>query len=278
LIVSDCTDVAFAEMRGAIIKSATAAAMTADPVIEALVPVREMSILNASFLLRLMADAYDTDTLLMFVVNSVQIRPERIVGITGQGHLFEGANTGALGWLARDMGVASLYELDDPGFVPFGGKFVHAPAVGRILAGVPISDLGTAMDPAALRSTLPVEGQIVHIDNFGNGKFRSTQKWELGQALTVTIGGTPLSVVYGERMMDHSDGTWVVYPGSSLDLMEIGEVRGPGLIPLRIAPGEIVELHASGRGLADPATEREVPVMKSRALRSTAGSAGRIRV
>lgn len=242
VIISDCTDLAFAEMRGAIIKSARNAGLDRDPWIDALAPVHHFSVLNAGFVLRMMAEAYPAGTLLMVVMNSIRDRTERIAGRLTNGLVFEGTNTGAFGWLLRDFEVAECVEIHDPGFVPFGGKFVHAPAVGRLLAGHSLGDIGLTMDPERIRRRVPKAGEIVHVDNFGNGKFLLNERFAAGDRIQVSIGATTFNAVYGHRMMNHADGSWVIYPGSSLDLHEIGEVRGNGIRQFNIKPGERIEV------------------------------------
>lgn len=243
VVVSDCTDLAFAEMRGAIIGAARAAGMERDPSIEPLVPVSDFSVIAGAFAARMMAEAYDPSTVIMVVINAIPLRTERIVGRLGNGMVFEGTNTGTFGWLIRDLGIEECFELHDPGFVPFGGKHVHAPAVGRLLAGQSMADLGRPFAPERIRATLPEPGVVVHVDNFGNAKLALDEGFEDGEPLRVRLpDGSSFDAVYGRRMMDHPDGTWVVYPGSSLDLGEIGEVRGPGMRRFAVRPGATVEV------------------------------------
>ena len=245
VIVSDCTDIAFAEMRGSILRSAHEYAPGRPLHIEPLAPVTPFSVLNAGFTLRLMAEAYPTGTLLMFIMNSIRERTERIVGRTKTGVLFEGTNTGAAGWLVEDLGVEECYELHDPGFVPFGGKFVHAPAVGRLAAGCAMSELGNPFPAERIRRTMPGDGVVVHVDNFGNAKLPLRARFEIGQPLVVTLpDGRRIDAVYGRRMMEHEDGTWVVYPGSSFDLHEVGEVRGAGVLRFGVGPGDALRVEA----------------------------------
>lgn len=241
VVVSDCTDLAFAEMRGAIIGAARSAGMDHDPRIEPLVPVSDFSVIAGAFAARMMAEAYDRRTVIMVVINAIPLRTERIVGRLGNGMLFEGTNTGTFGWLVRDLGLEECYELHDPGFVPFGGKFVHAPAVGRLLAGRPMHELGRPFAADRIRAVLPDPGVVVHVDNFGNAKLALDERYDDGEPLSVRLpDGTLLDAVYGRRMMDSPDGTWVVYPGSSLALAEVGEVRGPGMRRFDVRPGDAI--------------------------------------
>ncbi|MEW2514705.1 SAM-dependent chlorinase/fluorinase [Streptomyces sp. NPDC046870] len=247
VMVSDCTDVAAAELYLAVDRAVRETDPSVSVQIGPLVPVRPYSILHTAFLTRLLAESAAPGTVLMVVVNSRPERTERLVGRTGHGDLFfAGANTGALGWLTADLGVRECYELTDPGFVPFGGKFVHAPAVGALAAGTPLARLGLPFPADRIRRLLPQEGTVVHVDNFGNAKFPlAAGALRFGDRLRVRIGGHVLDAVYWERMMDLADGTWVVYPGSSLGLHELGQVRSAGLHGLGCAVGDRVRVDVS---------------------------------
>jgi S-adenosylmethionine hydrolase len=252
VLVSDCTDVAFAEMRGGILSAAHAVNPSARLDIEPLVPCADYSVVNAGFVIRLVAEAYPPGTLIMFVMNSLQQRTERIIGRTATGGLyFEGTNTGAAGWLLDDFGVAECYELHDPGFVPFGGKYVHSPAVGRFVAGVPMAELGRPFPVGRIRRVRAREFEVVHVDNFGNAKIAADLRGvAVGDQVRVGVAGEEIEAVYHERMMACSDGTWVVYPGSSFGLLEIGEVRGPGMRRFGTRAGDIVSVKSGSGGAA----------------------------
>jgi S-adenosylmethionine hydrolase len=244
VVVSDCTDIAFAEMRGRIIRAALEVDPASSPDIEALVPCSDFSVVNAGFAVRLVAEAYPPGTLIMLVMNSLRERTERIIGRTSTKQLFfEGTNTGALGWLLDDFGVEECYELHDPGFVPFGGKYVHSPAVGRFAAGVPMGDLGRPFPTGAIRRVRAAEYEVVHVDNFGNAKVMADcSGFNVGDPLVVEVSCERIPAVFYPRMMDCPDGTWVVYPGSSFGLLEIGEVRGLGLRRFGTQPGDTVSI------------------------------------
>jgi hypothetical protein len=82
LIVSDCTDVAFIEMRSSVHRAAEEYCPGTSVQIEPLVPVQPFSVLNAGFMVRLMAEISTPDTLIMFIINSIRERTERIIGRT----------------------------------------------------------------------------------------------------------------------------------------------------------------------------------------------------
>lgn len=225
VIITDCTDVAFLEIRGAIYSNIVNTNENYE--IEPIVKVDNYNITNTSFLVRLIAEIYPYGTLINVVVHPSKRRGERIVGRTEKkGIIFEGTNTGAFGWLLKDFGCSELYEIDDKGFVPFGGKYVHAPVVGKIISGSPLYEFGKVFGISEIRDVDRSDGTILHIDNFGNVKFVGDIMGKRGERYTVAIGKKRYQAVYCDRMMDMDDGELVIYPGSSLGFPEIGIVRG----------------------------------------------------
>jgi len=249
VLITDCIDVAVVEMRLAI-DAAYRKAGGRGHVLQRVEPpvlCDAYSITNAAFLTRLVAELAAPGTIIMVIANPMKQRPERIFGRTKTGVLFEGPNTGAFGWLAHDQGIAECVEIHDPGFVPFGGKYVHAPAVGRYLAGAPLSELGTAFEHDKVRGTLPTEAEVVHIDNFGNAKMFATtellKKSPSGQKVTVRLPDQQIiDAHYAVRMMERNDGDWVLYPGSSMGLLELGQVRHSGFLGSSLRAGQVLAI------------------------------------
>lgn len=125
---------------------------------------------------------------------------------------------------------------------------MHAPAVGKLLAGADPHDLGTPFPEDRLRNLPDLQGQLVHIDNFGNGKFTGELWASVGDHLDVDLGGERVAAVFADRMMGLQDGTWAVYPGSSLGLLEIGQVRKNGLLQYELSPGDQIRVTTSVQG------------------------------
>lgn len=226
VVITDCKDVAFNEMRRIVINECSE--LGVDEVEVELVSVAEFSLVNAAFLTRLMADYYTEDTVFSIVINPQKHRSPRIYGQLNNGIKFFGANTGALSWVLNDFGYKSLYEVHDPGFISFGGKYVHAPNVAKLVAGVPMDSFGKLFAKEAL-ATLDIDsGTIVHIDNFGLLKIMGeTPKFEEGQKFKISINGEErFEAKFSNRMMTQDDRDWVLYAGSSLhSLPELGTVR-----------------------------------------------------
>lgn len=244
--ITDCSDIAYSELRGTIISELTKMDMLNNVDIEPVISVQPFSIINGCFSLRLVAESYPEGTIFLIVLNPMQIRPERIFGRTiNKNFIFLGANTGVFDWLLRDFGIAELYELKDPGFVSFGGKYVHAPAAACLAAGVAFSELGNIFNESNLRKLDIEDGTVIHIDNFGLIKFKGElPEYEEGQKLEVTVGGTVLEAIFSSRMMSNDNGTWVIYKGSSFGFPELGKVREDGALKLGVKVGDKISFRA----------------------------------
>lgn len=169
VVITDCTDIAYNEIRGTILSNIKD---EDNIIIEPVVSVKPFSIINGNFILRLMADVYPDGTIFSIILNPSQKRPERLIGkIKNKDIFFMGANTGVFTWIIRDFDIEELYELNDPGFIPFGGKYVHAPSVAKIASGTPLINMGKEFNVNNLVKLDVSTGTIVHIDNFGLIKF-----------------------------------------------------------------------------------------------------------
>ena len=232
VVLTDCIDVAWQEIRGSIYSNCN----DYDVQIEPVVPVDSYSIINVNFLVKLIAEIYPEGTIICVIVNPLKLRTERIVGRTKKKNIiFEGTNTGAFSWLIEDYGCKELYELYDPGFVPFGGKYVHAPAVKK---------LGEPFDVDNISHVKMDIGTVMHIDNFGNLKLfhHFEEKPQNGDKYIIKFNGQELNLIYNKRMMEKEDGEMIIYPGSSFGYTEIGIVRGNFSSKYNIKNGDIVEI------------------------------------
>ena len=238
VFITDCTDTAYNELRGAILDNIK----NEEIIIEPVVSVVPFSIINGNFALRLMAEVYPEGTVFSIILNPSKERPARLIGKTKKkGFYFMGANTGVFTWFFRDFGIRELYELNDPGFFPFGGKYVHAPAMAQIAMGKPLNKLGHLFDIKKVVKLDIAEGAIVHIDNFGLMKFTGELTGlNEGDEVNVSVNGKTLKVVYAKRMMSRETGEWVIYSGSSFGLPELGKVRENGAKELNAKIGNII--------------------------------------
>jgi S-adenosyl-L-methionine hydrolase (adenosine-forming) len=125
-----------------------------------------------------------TDTIVVGVVDPGVGTDRRLVGIAVDGGILVGPDNGLLapavamaGGAQRVVSLAGPYTLSSPG-PTFAGRDVLAPAAGHLAAGVPLDELGEAIDPVGLvpgMVSLPetlaggaVRGEVWWVDRFGN--------------------------------------------------------------------------------------------------------------
>jgi S-adenosylmethionine hydrolase len=248
-IVSDCTDIAINEIRCSIYQHTS---LDSEFEIEPAINVEPFNLVHCSFQTRLIAEIAPPNSIIYVVCNPIQEQTERIIGLTSKSNLtFIGRNTGVFGWLTEDFGIKELLEINDPGFLPFGGKFIYPELIGKILSNSNISGETKNIEISKIRSTPIVESQILHIDNFGLLKinlfniFFSLNNIQLDDTVELEINGTKIEVVYTNRMMDKKTGTWTIYKVSSLNgLLEVGKVRENGNKELKAIVGDIIKINS----------------------------------
>jgi S-adenosylmethionine hydrolase len=240
VFVTDCVDIAANELRGVMRSLVQDPSVSIEPV----AGVLPFSILNGAFVLRLMAEAYPPGTVFSVILNPMQVRPERLVVRTKEKDLtILGANTGVFELVRRELGIKDAYQLKDPGFVSFGGKYVHAPAAAAVLNGEAVESLADPFSMDRIRSLEIPDGAIMHIDNFGLMKLFLKREGDAeGRPLRVRVRGHELQAIWSHRMMSNPTGTWCVYPGSSFGYAELGCVRMDGAAQLGAKVGDVVEI------------------------------------
>lgn len=243
VFITDCTDVAYSELRAVTLTLLESLGVADTVDIEPVASVYPFSIVNGAFVLRLLAEVYPPGTVFSIILNPSRVRPERIIGKTAKNDfIFLGANTGVFDLFIEKFGVSELYELHDPGFVPFGGKYVHAPNAAKAASGVDLQELGVALEKERLLGLTIEDGTILHIDNFGLMKIKTTLREEsFGEVVRLEVNGNIIDAYQGKRMMERETGEWVIYPGSSLGYPELGKVREDGARALDVKPGNVVK-------------------------------------
>ncbi len=232
VIFTDCTDIAYHELYHHLNHALRQNAIF-DRTIAPMVAVKHFSVLNAAFCLRLIADCVcHSETVFLVIVHGVASNPARIFGQTKSGLTFIGNNSGYFQWLLDDFGLNVLYENHinrDMNGRSFGGKYVQVPTTVQIVSGVKFDQIGMLKEATFLNPYPIAEGTVVHIDNFGLIKIKSTFQENLkpNDLLSISINGQyRLNAKFSNKMKQEPDGTWVLYPGSSLDgLPELGCVR-----------------------------------------------------
>jgi S-adenosylmethionine hydrolase len=231
VVITDCTDIAFNEVY-AVLELLLTKNNVKDFKIHPLVPVKNFSIINASFAIRLMADLYGENTYFLVIVSATKDLSERVFGETKHGITFVGNNSGYFGWMLEDFGCEYAYknkQTKDIEYKSFGGKFVQAPTIVDLLIGKDKSSFGEKIPNDDLHSIRIQDGTVVHCDNFGLMKIKSLNNHgldELDQVQILINENPTLKATFSKSMKKHEDGAWILYQGSSINgLLELGKVR-----------------------------------------------------
>lgn len=244
--ITDCVDIAANELHAVLTREVEE---MSDVVVTPIVPISPVfSVINMNFAVRLMADSYPENSVLMTTINAEKTRPMNVIGKTKErGIIFIGRNMGSFDWLTRDFGCKELYDLtryNKGQFISFAGKYVTAKIAAAAARGTTLSELGDSIDPTGIQRLNLPRGTIVHIDNFGMMKFTGDlEKVDIGDKFEIQINDLKLIAVYNPRMMSEETGTWVLFPGSSYGMFELGQVRDLGARKIEIQVGDVITWH-----------------------------------
>ena len=110
------------------------------------------------------------------------------------------------------------------------------------IASLP-GDHGIAIDPKEINRLSLTDHTIVHIDNFGMMKFTGDlDNPKENDFYEVKINEKKIKAIFCKRMMSKETGSWVLFPGSSFGLFELGQVREYGASTIGAKIGDIIEL------------------------------------
>jgi S-adenosylmethionine hydrolase len=176
---------------------------------------------------------------------------------TGDGRTFVGPDNGLLMLAADDLGVAAAHELANERYRlrevsrTFHARDVFAPAAAHLAAGVPIAELGPAVDPTTLvRLHVPeaevgrsqISATVLSVDRFGNvaTNVRRAQIEGLGLAtgdrVEVRIGLDRYYAFVADTFADTGPGELILYEDSY------------GLVTLAISRGDAARLTGAAVG------------------------------
>lgn len=172
---------------------------------------------------------------------------------TADGRRFVGPDNGLL-MLAADMcgGVVEAVSITNPQIMlqpvsrTFHGRDVFSPAAARLAGGMPLSELGPAIDPADLvRREAPdhrIDGAVVHapvqyIDRYGNIQLAVSGGeldglFQLGQMAEIDTGDDRYYARCSDTFTDVGPGEFVLYEDSA------------GLLSFALNRGNAAELTA----------------------------------
>jgi S-adenosyl-L-methionine hydrolase (adenosine-forming) len=176
---------------------------------------------------------------------------------TVDGRVFVGPDNGLLMVAADELGVEAAFELTDPRFRlervsrTFHARDIFAPAAAYLATGVEPSELGPAVEPAALvRLDLPepevgrmqIAATVLSIDRFGNVATNVRREHldslgvEAGSKVEIRLALDRYYAVSAETFADAGNGELLLYEDSY------------GLVTLAIGNGDAARLTGAGVG------------------------------
>jgi S-adenosylmethionine hydrolase len=156
----------------------------------------------ASLVLAGAAPTFPLGTVHLAVVDPGVGSARRMLAVAVSGHLFVAPDNGLLtpfldGATVHSVERPDLY-LDAPGET-FHGRDRFAPIAAALLGGIPVDRLGPRIDdPARLVAPRPpsrdeqrgvVNGNVVHVDRYGNAVTDIPAAWVRGEPIRARVGG-----------------------------------------------------------------------------------------
>lgn len=209
----------------------------------------------AAFTLAAAAPYLPSGTVCLVVVDPGVGTARRAVATRAGEHLFVGPDNGVFDLVHRRSPPSVAVEITpQPGWRQsvgrtFEGRDRFAPAAAALAAGQPIDALGPAVAlqprlrwPAALATAGGIEGEVVHVDRFGNliTCIERTDVEALLAGAEVLVGDDGLARVVG-TYGEGSGGELVALLNSS-DLLEIAVVAGHAAARLAVGRGARVRV------------------------------------
>jgi hypothetical protein len=144
--------------------------------------ISPQDVMETAFVLRSAVPYFPEGTVHLVVVDPGVGTERRAVAVAHEGRYFVGPDNGVFPLVLDDATPDAAVELDQPSrwrtpdpSTTFHGRDIFAPVAAHIAAGCTLDDVGTPVDTLEpLRWALPIvdehgiEGQISHIDRFGN--------------------------------------------------------------------------------------------------------------
>jgi S-adenosylmethionine hydrolase len=171
---------------------------------------------------------------------------------TGDGRTFVGPDNGLLLLAADALGIEAAHELTEPLYrLPqvshtFHARDIFAPAAAHLAAGVPVDELGPAIDPAGLvRLAVPepevgrtqISASVLVVDRFGNVSTNARREHvdALGSdRVEIRLALDRYYAVVGETFADAGPGELILYRDSyGLMTLAIRNGDAAGLTGLR---------------------------------------------
>jgi S-adenosylmethionine hydrolase len=205
--------------------------------------VPRQQIREAAYILRYAAPYFPRGTIHVVVVDPGVGSSRRPIGVRTEKMYFVAPDNGVLGYVLEQEKSFEAIHLNVPEYwhqpisKTFHGRDIFAPVAAHLAAGVPFESLGTPVeDLVRISWPLPkhkpdgcIEGEIIHVDRFGNLVSNIPGEEVEGREYTVVVNGATIS----EMRATYAD----VYPGALLAL-----VGSHGYVEIAVREGNAAHL------------------------------------
>ncbi len=209
--------------------------------------VTAFSILEGAFEIDVLADFSPHDTIHVGVVDPGVGSRRRGIVIRTKKSWYVGPDNGLLYPAAVDESIQQVWELNESkigGTIShtFHGRDVFIKAAVYLAKGKKPEDFGSRkIDPAQLIKLKIKQGQVVHIDNYGNVKVFYKDHLRPGNTLQIKIKGKKFSVPIVKTFSDVEQGKPLALLGSSGTLeLAINYSRGDTFFGAKL--GDVLQI------------------------------------
>ncbi|MDK2465039.1 MAG: SAM-dependent chlorinase/fluorinase [Candidatus Korarchaeota archaeon] len=194
---------------------------------------------------------------------------EDVVAVRAGGHSLVGPDNGVLSMAAVSLGIEEIRLVKDisrpSSCKTFDGRFLVAPAAGRLASGGSMSALGPEVEgireleiPRATVSPELTRGEILHVDRFGN-LVTSLRAEDLpagwGKRLSLRAMGREWKVRLAACFAEGDPGEMLLVKGS-VGLIEISCNRASAAAASGLGVGDGITIAKAGRGRGGGSSER----------------------
>ena len=237
--------------------------------------VQPQNVRQAAYLLATAYAYFPADTVFLVVVDPGVGTARAPIAVETDRGRYVAPDNGVLSYVLAETGGGRAYALENPAYrlaetsQTFHGRDVFAPAAAHLAAGVPVSVFGPALEtlvtlPAPRLIVAPdrVDGEVLHIDHFGNlitsiGRLawhgseilRFAPRFGGRVSAPETLNAAGCQVLVGERAIGPVRPTYgAVSPGAltaligSAGQLEIGINQGHAASSLGAVIGDLVSL------------------------------------
>jgi S-adenosylmethionine hydrolase len=214
--------------------------------------VAPQNIREAAFILFISVPYFPRGTVHTVVVDPGVGGRRRAIAVETEDYLLVGPDNGVLSWALRDGQRAIVGEIVNPEYIrhevsaTFHGRDIFAPAAAYLSAGVPVRDMGRAVDdpvrlpfPEADVGDHEIRGEILYIDRFGNLITNIFPK-DPRSVKEITIGGTTIRGLVGSYGQGR-EGEVIALVGSA-NFIEIAANRGSAADEIGASVGDEVRV------------------------------------